>query len=154
MVADLDVLVDDHVRADVGVASNLRRGMNDRRGMHSRGITQRLVEEFEGAREAEIRILDAQCGGRDDGKVLGDDDRCGFGEPRCGGILGIRDECDFSWAGLLDAIEAGDVGIGWAVFEACVEGGGDLRKFHGRWMDAGKSYTSSSDRHPPMFTFL
>ncbi len=132
VVADLDVLVDDYIRADVGVASDLRCGMDDRRGMHSRGIAQRLVEEFEGMRETEIGILDAQCGCRDDGKVLGDDYGCGLGEPGCGGVLGVGDEGEFCGPGLLDAVEAGDLGVGRAVFEARVEGGCDLGKFHGR----------------------
>ena len=94
--------------------------------MNSRGIAQRLVEEFEGTREAEIGIFDAQRGCRDDREVFGNDYSCGFGEPRCGGVLGVGDEGEFSGAGLLDAVESGDLGVGGTVFEARVEGGGDL----------------------------
>src|SRR5258708_28307893 len=137
MVADLDLLVDDDVRAKVSFASDLRRGMDDCGGMNSRGVAQRLVEEFEGAREAVVRIFDAERGRWNRGKVFGDDHGCGFGKPGRGSILLIRDEGDFSWAGLLDAVEAGDLGvdalgIAGAVVEARVQGGGDLGKFHGR----------------------
>ena len=81
------------------------------------------------------------------GKVFGDDHGCGFGEPRCGRVLLIGNEGDFSGAGLLDAVEAGDLGVGGAVVEARVEGMGDLRKFHGGWRDASKSYTSCKVVH-------
>ena len=74
------------------------------------------MEEFEGARETEIRVFDAQRGRRDDGKVFGDDHGCGLGEPGRGGIFGVGDEGDFSRAGLLDAIEAGDLGVGESRF--------------------------------------
>src|ERR1035438_338326 len=117
--------------------------MDDRRGVHSRGIAKWLVEEFEGASETEVGILDAKRGRWDDREGFGNDHGCGLGKPGCGGILWVGDEGDFSWASLLDAVEAGDLGVGRTIFEARVEGGGDLRKFHGRWMDASKSYTSS-----------
>ena len=109
VVADLDVLVDDDIRAEVGAASDLRRGVDDRRRMHARGILQRFVEEFEGARETKIRIFDAQHGCRDDREVLGDNYGCSLGEPGCSGVLGVGDEGEFRGAGLLDAVEAGDL---------------------------------------------
>ena len=62
------------------------------------------MEEFEGAGEALVGIFDAQRGGWDYGKVFGDDHGCGLGKPRCGRVLRIRHECDFSGAGLLDAV--------------------------------------------------
>src|SRR4029077_17321749 len=103
----------------------------------------------EGAREAVIRVFDAQCGRRNRRKVFGDDHGCGFGQPGGGGLCWIGDESDFSGAGLLDAVEAGDLGVRGTVVQACVEGGGDLCKFHGGWGDASKSYTNSKMVHPP-----
>ena len=50
--------------------------------MHSRGIVRRLMEEFEGARETQIGILDAQCGRWNRGKVSRHDDGRGLGEAR------------------------------------------------------------------------
>ena len=94
MIADLDVLVDDHIRTDVSVASNLRAGMDDCCRMNSRSVTQRLVEEFEGAREALIGILDAQRGCWDCGKSFGDYYGCGLGLPRCRRVFLIGDEGD------------------------------------------------------------
>src|ERR1700689_5059743 len=126
VLADLDVLADDHVGAEVSAASNRCRGMDDCRRMHARGVMQRLVEEFEGLREAEIGILDAQRGCGDDGKAFGNNHGGGFGEPGGGGVLGGGDEGEFSGAGPLYAIEAGDLGVGRTVVEARVEGGGNL----------------------------
>jgi len=131
VVADLDVFVDDDIRANVRAATNLRCGVDDGRGMHSRGIAQRLVKEFEGVCEAEIGILDAQRGCGDGGKVFGNNHSCGLGKPGCGGVLGVGDESEFSGAGLLDAVEAGDVDVRRTVFEARVESGSDGREFHG-----------------------
>src|SRR5580692_3086742 len=101
LLADHDVLIDDYVGAEVSTASNRRRGMDDCRGMDAWGVMQRLVEEFEGLREAEIGILDAQRGCGDDGKVFGNNHSGGFGEPGCGGVLGVGDESKFSGAGSL-----------------------------------------------------
>src|ERR1700730_1058404 len=122
--------------------------------MNSWGIAQRLVKEFERMRETEIRILDPQRRCRGCGQGLGEDDGGAFGEAGCGGILLVGSEGDFRRAGLLDAVEAGDFGIDdldtgdpdteGAVIEARVEGGGDLGEFHGRWMDASKSYTKET----------
>jgi len=136
MIADLDVLVDDNIGTEVSIASNLGGFMDNCCRMNSGRVAQRLVEEFEGAREAVVGIRDAQRGGRNGGKVEGYDYRGGLGQPGCGRIFGIGDEGDFSCAGLLDAVEASDLGIGGAVLETRVEGGGDLRKFHGGWVDA------------------
>jgi len=133
VVADLDILVDYDIRSDVSTVSNPRRGMDDCGGMHSWRIALRLVEQFECVGEAEIGILHAQGRDRDNRKVLGDDDGCGFGEPGGGSVFWVGDESDFSGAGLLDAVEAGDFRVGRSVGEACVEGGGDLCKFHGGW---------------------
>ena len=136
VVPDLNVLVDDDVRTDMSVASNLRGFMDDCCGMNSGSVTQGLMEKFEGAGEAVIRIFDAQRCGGNSGKIFGDDYGCGFGEPGGWRVLLVRDEGEFGRAGLLDAVEAGDLFIDkldteGAVIEARVEGGGDLGKFHG-----------------------
>ncbi len=90
------------------------------------------MEEFEGMGEGKIRIFGAQHGRRDGREVLGNNYGGGLGEAGGGGVLGVGDEGEFSGAGLLDAVEAGDVDVGEAVVEARVEGGCDLREFHGR----------------------
>jgi hypothetical protein len=131
VVSDRDVLVDDDIRAKVRAAANLRCRMDDCRGMHSRGIAQRLVEEFEGVREAEIGILDTQRRSGDGGKLFGNNHSCRLGQPGCGGVLGVGDESEFSGAGLFNAVEAGDFCVGRTVFQARVEGSGDRRNFHG-----------------------
>ena len=48
VVSDLDIFVDDYVRAEVRVLADLGRGMDDRGGMDSGSVTRRLVEEFYG----------------------------------------------------------------------------------------------------------
>jgi hypothetical protein len=131
VVADLDILVNDYERADVSAASNLGSGMDGRRGVYSGGVEWRLVEQVESASETEVRILHAQRCRWDHGEGHRNDHCSSPGDARRRGIFRVRDERDFRGPGLLDAVEAGDLGIGGAIVEACVEGGGELREFHG-----------------------
>ena len=160
----LDILVDDHVGPDVRVASDSRAGVHDCCRMNSGSVARRLMEEFERPCERQIRILGAQHGGGDSREVLAEiltnDYSRGLGCAGCGRVLGIRHEGEFPGSGLFNAVEAGNFDVRRTVFEAHVEGGSDLRKFHGRSMDASKSYTSSKVVHIAdrlylnMFTFF
>src|SRR5580704_3818997 len=132
--ANLDILVDDDIGAEMGVSSNLRRGMNNCRWMNSWRIAQRLVKKFERPGKTQIGIFHAQRGHRNHREVLGHDHGCGLGKPRRRRIFGIRDESNFPRPGVLDAVEASNLGVGRAVFEARVKSGRNHRKFHGRWI--------------------
>ena len=112
--ADADARADDGVWADVGVVANDRGGIDDCRGMNSRRIRRRLVEEAERAREGVIGILDAQRCGGNFLKFGLDEDGSGLGGAGESGVLYVRNESDFSRAGFFNAFDAGNFKIGVA----------------------------------------
>jgi len=131
VLADHDVFLDHHIGTNMSMRSYLRSRMHHGRRVHARRIAQRLMEQFESAGKAEIRILRAQHGRRDSREVLGDDYRGGFGRTCRGRVFGIRDETEFSRASLVDSVEPGDFRFRRPVVEARVECSSDGRKFHG-----------------------
>ena len=96
VVADLDVIVDDHICADVGVRTQLCRRRNHRARMYSGAVRRSFVEQVNRPRKGEVRILAAQHRGGDSGEVLGDNH--GGSGRRLGGrrILWIGDEGKFA----------------------------------------------------------
>src|SRR5208283_4549835 len=74
VVADLDILGDDHVRAEVSVLAELRCGMNDSGWVNSGGVSRRLIEECDGLGPGEVWVLRAQHAGSEGRELLVDDD--------------------------------------------------------------------------------
>jgi hypothetical protein len=95
-------------------------------GMNSWGVARGPVEKFYGFGPGQIGILAAQHARGDSGKIFGYDDRRGFGGLRRRVVLGIGDEGQLALDGLLYAGYSGDFGVGGGVFEASVEGVGDV----------------------------
>src|SRR5271167_666613 len=75
VVANLDIVVDHHVCADVSIRSQLRGWRNYRGGMYTCAILRGLIEQINRAGEGKIRVLAAQHSGGDGGEVLGNNYR-------------------------------------------------------------------------------
>jgi hypothetical protein len=120
VVADLDILVDDYVRTEVRVLSYFRSGMNYCCGMDSGSVARRLIEELYGFGPRQIRVVRAQHARGDGGKLFVDYDGCRLRRFRGGCVLGIVYEGELSGDGLLDAADAGDLGVGRGIFQAGV----------------------------------
>jgi hypothetical protein len=92
------------------------------------GGARRLVEEGEGSRKIEVRILRNQAG--KPGNRLGYEDRASLGMADFRRVLRIRQKGELPWARVLDAGKTGDLQVAVS-FEAAAEGIGDLAEFHG-----------------------
>src|SRR5579862_685436 len=95
--------------------------MNDCRRMDFRRVMRRLMKEFESAGEAQVRVGNAKRSGGNLGETFGNDDGRGSSPSGSGGIFRVRDEGDFLWAGLLDAVETGNFSIGSSILKLGVE---------------------------------
>ena len=124
--ANLDIFVNDHVWSNVGMCSDFRGRMNYRRGVHTRRISRRLVEEFNRSREREIRVVGAQHGSGDGGEVIRHDHHRSLRGPGGGSIFAVGDKGDLTGYGFVDAGDSGDFGVGRTVFQARVQSRGDL----------------------------
>ncbi len=159
-VADGYVLANHDVGSKVNITAEPGSGMDDGGGMNSGSVTGRMMEKFERLGEGEIGVLRPQHGRRNGGKILRHNDGGRLSGAGGGGVLGIRNKGEFTGTGLIDAVEAGDFGVGRTIFQLRVQGGGNGGKFHGcsfvveslvversfygEARDASKSYTSAA----------
>src|SRR5207302_10091966 len=60
VLANLDIFVNDHVWSNVGMCSDFRGRMNYSRGVHTRRISRRLVDEVNRSPEREIGVVGVQ----------------------------------------------------------------------------------------------
>ncbi len=83
------------------------RGVNDGSGVNGWGVSRRLIEDAQGAREGQVGILEAK-GCRGDFLELGLDQHGGsLGLPGQGGVAGIGHEGHLRGPSLLNPFHAG-----------------------------------------------
>src|SRR5260221_2957299 len=145
VAADLRLIVDEAVRADVRAIAYARGPRNNRGGMEAGLIARGLVKKFDGVSEGEVRIWRAQSGdGRRAGAALEAD--AIFDEHRrsaCGlekrEVAAVGEEGDLAGLGVFDAGNAADFRVG-RTFQAAGKLLRNFREFHGR----GSSYECES----------
>src|ERR1035438_26351 len=126
VVSDDGAFVDHYVRADVRVLAQFGGCVNYRRGMDSGGITRRLVEEFDGLRPRQIRVLAAQHAGRNGGETFRDDYRGCFRGLSRGVVFGVGDKGELARNSVFNSSHGRDFGVESGVFEVGVESFGDI----------------------------
>jgi hypothetical protein len=119
--ANVDILVDHHIRADVRASTDSCRRMNHSRRMNPRRVLRRPVEQLHRAREGQVGVFGAQGGGGNCRKVFGDDHcrrRRGAGHRR---IFRVGHERDLAGHGFFNAGDTGDLCFRRPIFKACSE---------------------------------
>src|SRR5271157_628048 len=132
VIADLDVVIDHHVCADVNIRSQLRGGCDYGRRMHTGIVLRGLVEQIDRSGKSEIRILTAQHAGGDSREVLGNNHGGSGSCLGAGRVFWVCDEGDLPGRGFLYSGNTGDLGFGISVFQCGAEQRCDFSKFHER----------------------
>ena len=86
-----------------------------------------MIEEGQGAREIQIRIIRYQAG-KPRNSLRNQDGSC-LGMANLGRVFRVGEKRELAGAGVLDPGKAGDFQVSVA-FEAAAQGGGDLTKSH------------------------
>ena len=118
ITADINIFVDHNVRSDMRASTNSGGAMNRRRRVYAGHVLRRLVEQFDCAREGEIRVLAAQRGRWNPWKVFRNDDRrcrCGPCQRR---ILRISHKRDLAGYRFFNASDPCDFRFRRAVFQS------------------------------------
>src|SRR4030095_999180 len=102
--------------------------------MNSRRIARWLVEELDGPRKGQVRILGPQHGEGNRGEIVGHDDCRRPSRLSCSAVLGVREEGNVTGGSFFNAFNGSDLCVWGSVFEAQVKSFGDLRKFHRRML--------------------
>lgn len=130
VVTQNHVLSDDNIGRDVGAGSNHGGGGDDRRGVNARRKSHWRMEDFKGASEGEIRVVDAEGGRREGFERWVDQYGGGLGGTGEASVLGVGDEGELTWAGVFDSRQTGDRDFA-ASMERSAESMGEFGEGHG-----------------------
>src|SRR5579884_3738109 len=129
IIADLDVILNDDVRADRGILTDACCRRNDRRGMNARGGAAGGIKKLQRVGKGQIRIFRKQQGATGEFDTLTDDNRCGLRLLGFSVVFRVRQKRQVLRARFFKARHAGHFHV-CRTLQFAMDAGCDLAEFH------------------------